>query len=347
MPRVAARGAGSPEVSTRSKLKYLLLPQAYPDRPRRVGLIETHMSWVFLSRRYAYKMKKPVRYPFLDFSTVEARRRDSEEELRLNRRLAEGVYLDLVPLTVDSGGGLRLGGPGRAVDWLVRMRRLARECMLDQAIRRHRLRRPAVHRTALVLARFYARATPVRMALSDYLERYRRDIRLNLDMLRDERFALPAGVVERVCGAQLRFLKGHPGLFAERVRGRRIVEAHGDLRPEHICLEPRPVIIDCLQFNRGFRIMDSADELAHLAMECERLGAPWVGEHIFRIYRRITADRPDAALLRFYKSYRACLRGRLAACHLRDRSIADTATWRSRAREYLQLAAGYLASAER
>jgi aminoglycoside phosphotransferase family enzyme len=342
MNRLAARGAGPPEVSTRSKLEYLLRPQVYPDRPRWVGLIETHMSWVFLSRRYAFKLKKPVRYPFLDFSTVEARRRDSEEELRLNRRLAEDVYLDLVPLTVDSEGRLQLGGPGRAVDWLVRMRRLPGERMLDQAIRRHRLRRQDVHRTALVLARFYARCAPVRMALSDYLERYRSDIRLNLSILCDARFALPAGVVERVCGAQLRFLREHPWLFAERVRARRIVEAHGDLRPEHICLEPHPVIIDGLQFNRGFRIMDAADELAHLAMECERLGAPWVGEHIFWFYRQVTADRPDAALVRFYKSYRACLRGRLAACHLRDRRIADTVTWRSRAREYLQLAAGYL-----
>lgn len=342
MNRVVARGTGPPEVSTRSKLQYLLRPQVYPDRPRRVALIETHMSWVFLSRRYAYKMKKPVRYPFLDFSTVEARRHDSEEELRLNRRLAADVYLDLVPLTVDDQGGLCLGGTGRAVDWLVRMRRLASECMLDEALRRHRLRPWDVHRVAVVLARFYVRSAPQRMALSDYLERYRHDIRLNLEMLRDARFALPGGLVERVCGAQLRFLKGHPGLFAERVRDRRIVEAHGDLRPEHICLEPRPVIIDCLQFNRDFRIMDAADELAHLAMECERLGGAWVGEQIFRVYRQITADRPHGALLRFYKSYRACLRGRLAACHLRDRRVTDTLTWRSRARKYLQLAAGYL-----
>src|SRR5262249_4067578 len=116
------------------KIAFLSRPEAYPEPTRRVEMKETHMSWVFLTDTKAWKLKKPVRYDFLDFSTREARRRDCEEELRLNRRLAPDVYYGIAPLTIDPQGGMRLAGAGETIDWLVRMRRLPADRMLDWAI---------------------------------------------------------------------------------------------------------------------------------------------------------------------------------------------------------------------
>src|SRR5512144_2014808 len=107
-----------------AKVAFLLQPRTYPEAPPRIELVETHMSWVFLTERYAYKLKKPVRHDFLDFSTLAARYRNCLEELRLNRRLAWNVYLDIVPLAVDPAGQVRLEGTGEVIDWLVKMRRL-------------------------------------------------------------------------------------------------------------------------------------------------------------------------------------------------------------------------------
>ena len=124
-----------PEVAIGEKVAFLQRPHAYPDNPEQVEVIETYMSWVFLSGRLVYKLKKPVRLEFLDCSTVKARRRNCEREVQVNRRLAGDVYRRVVPLTLQSGGALRLEGGGIIVDWLVEMRRLPADRMLDAAIR--------------------------------------------------------------------------------------------------------------------------------------------------------------------------------------------------------------------
>jgi aminoglycoside phosphotransferase family enzyme len=120
-----------------------------------------------------------------------------------------------------------------------------------------------------------------------------------------------------------------------------VVEGHGDLRPEHVYLGPEPAVIDCLEFNRDFRIQDWADELAYLAMECERLGSPGVGKVILETCCRALDDRPPATLIDFYKAYRALLRANLAIQHLRDEDVGDPEKWRLRTAEYLDLAETY------
>lgn len=140
-----------------AKVEALRQPSIYPENPSRVTALETHMSWVFLTDDRAYKLKKPVRYEFLDFSTIEARRHDCEEELRLNWRLAKDVYLDVVPLVADADGNLHLGGDGVAVDWLVKMRRLPAERTLQEAIRNNSYTDDDIARVASLLSRFTSR----------------------------------------------------------------------------------------------------------------------------------------------------------------------------------------------
>jgi uncharacterized protein len=140
--------------SLRDKVAFLSSPDAHSPRPDAVEAIETHMSWVFLTDRYAYKLKKPIRYDVLDFSSLALRRRSCMREIRLNRRLARDVYLDVVPLTLEPGDELRLGGSGSPADWLVKMRRLPAERTLDRLISRGTTGREEVEPAAALLAAF-------------------------------------------------------------------------------------------------------------------------------------------------------------------------------------------------
>ena len=174
--RPGANHGPAAELPPGGKVGFLSRPEAYPESTRRVELVETHMSWVFLTDTRAYKMKKPVRYAFLDYSTLERRRRMCGEELRLNRRLASWVYLGVVALVCDDRGRLALGEPGNPppgtiVEWLVKMVRLPAERLLDEAIRHEAVNEPDAERAAAHLAGFLARAEPVRPSVAVHIRR--------------------------------------------------------------------------------------------------------------------------------------------------------------------------------
>ena len=323
------------------KVAFLKCPESYPESPGAVEPIETHLAWVFLTDRHAYKLKKPARYSFLDFRSLAARRRDAEDEVRLNRRLAPDVYLGVVALVIDRQGGLALEGEGVPVEWLVKMRRLPRRRMLDFAIASRTVDDAALQAVAEVLATFYREAAPVTVTPAAYRQRFREEIESDARALAEPRYGLPADAIARTAAGQHRFLERWPELLDSRASAGRIVEGHGDLRPEHVCLGPPPVIIDCVEFNRDFRILDPPDELAYLGMECERLGAEGIGTTVLARYSALTGDHPPKALIRFYKSVRAVLRAKLAAWHLDDRTVPYPSQWFNRARTYLALAERY------
>ncbi len=304
--------------------------------------METNMAWVFLAGPYAFKFKKPIRRDFLDFSTLKLRRSNGRDEVHLNRRLAGDVYIGLVPLTVNDAGELELEGDGQAVEWLVKMERLPSDRMLDYLIERDAVEHEEIRTVATKLATFYRNASPEPVSALEYLQRQRNDVCGNGEALCNPRYGLPLDLVHRVIKAQESFLDACGHLLEARVVERHIIEAHGDLRPEHICLLPEPVIFDCLEFNRSFRIIDTADELAFLSMECEALGAPYVEEIVFDTYTEITRDRPPRQLIEYYKCYRAGLRAKLAIWHLKDDGGVKTEKWRKQAISYLELAASHL-----
>lgn len=327
-----------------AKVAHLHRPDSYTPRPLCVEALETHMSWVFLTDWHAWKLKKPMRREFLDFSTVDARRVNCEAEVRLNRRLAPEVYLAVVPLAVSTDGALVLGGPGRPVDWLVQMRRLPRERMLDAAIASAAVSGADLAAVVRVLAAFYRRARVVPMSPYEYLRRLRSDI----EACGHELAALPgawSGTDASTVAATLqRLVDEHEALLSSRVAEGRVLEGHGDLRPEHICLVEPPAVIDCLEFNESFRVLDVADELAFLALECERLGAAEFGIGLFADCTAALEDRVPAVLLHFYAAGRALLRAKLAAWHLADVPAELHEKWSARAREYLGLAVRHVAA---
>lgn len=325
-----------------AKVAALRQPETYPEAPASIELVQTHMSCVFLTPQHAFKLKKPVRYPFLDFSTLPARERNCREEVRLNRRLASDVYLGVVPLARDAAGRLRLERRnGEVVDWLVKMRRLPAQRMLEHMIVHGAAREANVRPAAELLARFYKQSTPVDMDPERYRAELEAEARYSLSELSRPAYGLPREPIARVHEAQLDVLRETAALFAARVTAGHIVEGHGDLRPGHICLEDPPVIFDCLEFNQRFRILDPVDELGFLAMECERLGAKFVGRAFFALYRDVTGDDPPAPVVRFYKAARACLRARLAIWHTHELERREWPKWQALAASYLDLAAHY------
>lgn len=320
-----------------AKVDFLSRPASYDPPPSQVDIRETHMSWVFLAGDRVYKLKKPVRFPYLDFSTLDRRETACRAELRLNRRLAPDVYLDVVPLT-DDGGSLRIGGEGAPVDWLVRMKRLDERLMLDHLIETGALTIAQLERLAATLDRFYRVASPVTLPAQAYLADWWQSLAYNRRVLLDPDLNMPAGLVRRVDLAQRRFLRGHGALIAARLRHRRIVDGHGDLRPEHIWLDDRVRIIDCIEFNARLRVVDPFDEIAFLGLECERLGAAWAGAWLEQRMKRCLRDGPAEALFTFYRCHRATLRARLAIAHLLEPHPRTPDKWPRLARNYLALA---------
>lgn len=327
-----------PGVTLESKVAFLRHSGSYPEPAYRVEALETHMSWVFLAGAYVYKLKKPVCYELLDFRTLEARRFYCEEEVRLNRRLAAQVYLGTVPLTLDAHAHLQLDGRGTPIDWLVKMWRLPARQMLDYAIVHQSVQDADFERVAVHLAAFYRACEPVPTDPVRYRARLQRQIESNRQELGLDLYRLPRAQVDAICQAQAAALERMAGLFDARVRANRVIEGHGDLRPEHICLRPHLAIIDCLEFSRELRLVDPADELAFLALECERLGAAAAGATLLARYGALSGDVPDARLVHFYQSYRAGMRATISARHLQEEKFRYSPQWIKRTGQYLQLA---------
>lgn len=328
-----------------AKVDFLRQPAAYPGQPA-VEVIETHMSWVFLAGETVYKLKKPVSSPELDFRSLEARHFYCKEELRLNRPLAGGVYLDVVALMADDAGALRLGWPGTVVDWLVRMRRLPAQFMLDRMLEEGRAVADDLRGLAQRLAGFYCGLEPVAIDPVQYRDRLGRSVDECERELCEPAFNLPADDVRGLCARMRSVLQRCPALFDARVQAGRIVEGHGDLRPEHVCLGTLPAIIDRLEFSLELRTLDAVDEVAYLALECQRLGAPELGRVLLDTYRECAADDAGEALVHCYQCLRACNRARLAIRHLREAQYRDLPKWPARARQYLQLAGLHMQQCE-
>jgi len=321
-----------------AKLQFLQSAAAHAGSGLPVESIETHMSWVFLAGDRVLKLKKPVRHAFLDFSTLQSREFYCREELRLNARLAPGVYLDVLALQWHDGNfsllpAWRLPAPGQTVDWLVLMRRLPAQHMLDQRIASGDVTPADIDALLGVLVDFYGCAPALAVDSTEYLQRLQFEQQTNRQVLLDPRWELPgsAPALDRL-DAALR--DQAPTLQARAAQGR-VLDGHGDLRPEHVCLLDPPVVIDCLEFNAVLRQVDPFDEIGYLGLECEMAGAPWIAAQLFEGCAAALGDRPGPALRHLYTAQRALLRARLALAHLIDAVPRTPERWPARAQRYI------------
>ena len=297
-----------------------------------VSLRTTHASWVFLTDGDAWKVKRPVDFGFLDFRTLEARRRACEDEVRLNRRLAPGVYLGVEPVR-SSPDGFSLQGAGPIADWAVHMRRLPDGASAEAMLGRGLLRPERLAALAKRLAAFLADARPTPELGGPQVLRH------NVD----ENFAQVAPFVgdlvdratfDDVRAFQLGALAAHADRFVARVGEGRIRDGHGDLRLEHVYFLPEPdgiVAIDCIEFNDRFRCGDAAGEAAFLAMELEAARCPDLAAGFLARFAEESDDFGLYGVVDFYLSYRAWVRGKVAAFLASD--ATEEAALRTRKRD--------------
>lgn len=332
-PRIAALEPGA-ERDFAARLAFLRR-HLRPDSE-----IETHAAHVFLTDCKAWKIKKPTALPGFDHRSLTARERACHEELRLNRQLAgPGVYLGVHPLLREPDGTFRLGanGAGEIADWLVQMRRLPAARMLDAMVFRGAV--PAGSELAGLgrrLAAFYAarRAAPPRPGV--YLAHLLEESRINRRRLAEMAPHLGVRDLDRLTAAGgAAAAAAAPAIRAREAAGL-VLEGHGDLRPEHICLTRPPVIFDRIEAAPALRMIDVGDELGYLAMECRLLGTPRVGVRVIAELAAAGFPPPPAPLARVYLLIRALIRARLAADHLRHPAPRHgSAHWIARTRRYL------------
>ncbi len=325
----------------------LLKTAAYPERTGSVHLVQTHVSLLFMTDAYVYKVKKAVDFGFLNFSTLDRRRFYCTEEVRLNRRLCPGMYLGVVEVRA-SGSGASFHGTGKVVDYAVKMKRLPSDRMLDRLLRQGKVTDDDIRVIARVIAEFHLAAEQSDV-ISSYgsVEAIARNC--NENFLQTAVF-IPS-TIDRTTYALLqewtaRFLAEHAALFESRVREGRIRDCDGDIHLENISLADRIWIFDCIEFNNRFRYSDTAADIAFLLMDLEYEGADRFLKPFLDEYVAVTEDDGIAPLLEFYKVYRAMVRGKVESFRLNDPDIPDTEKELAagRARRYFRLARRYVLS---
>ena len=286
-----------------------------------VSLIETHISWVLLTDCLAYKLKKPVGLPFVDFRTLGARKHFCEEELRLNRRLAPRLYIDVVAVC-----GTRTAprmGIGEPIDYVVRMRRFPEASLLRNLLIDGRLRIDPLARFAQRLAEFHGDADAAALS-SGYgaPAQVLRTMELALAGLADERTAEPLEALRVWIDAQGVALSS---TWAERLRRRFVRECHGDLHLSNVVLiDQELTAFDCIEFDPALRWIDVMSDVAFLSMDLKAHGRPDLAFRFLDVYLQNSGDYAAMPLLRAYEVYRALVRATVA--RLRDRECGERAT---------------------
>ncbi len=339
---VAARPTVAPEASPPDLARDLMRPSAYPaPGPGHVELRETHVSLVFLTEAEVFKVKKTVKLPFLDFSTLDARRRACEAELLLNTRLAGGTYLGLVPVRRDGEGHHHFGPEGEVVDWAVHMLRLPDQLRADQRLAAGTLSVAHVDAAATHLADFHARVGNDAGARWGSVQAIARNVRDNFSaMSAAEEGLLSADEAREIERGQLDFLRDRARTFERRVADGRIRDGHGDLRLEHLYFgdEGELTILDCIEFDERYRYADVCADVAFLSMDLAAHGRVDLAERFLARYARAADDYDLYAVVDFYESYRAYVRAKVSTITARQACGAIREQAMGDARRHLALA---------
>jgi uncharacterized protein len=329
-------------------------PEAFPEDVGEVSIEETHISIVFLVGDSVYKIKRPVDFGFLDFSTLEKRKFYGEEEVRLNSRLTYDVYYGVVPVT-DNNGRYQIGGDGPVKEWAVKMRRLPDEGVLADLVKKGTADEHVLNRVVERLVAFYPKAaTGENVDEWGTAEAVGFNIQENVDQSKPylNKFIAPTQL-DLIDKASKAFLTGQADLMQQRVDTGKIRDGHGDLHLKHIIIEgPRPEqlqIIDGVEFNPRIRCGDIAMDVAFLAMDLDFQRRPDLANHFINQLTERMDDKDMPRLVQFYKAYRAHVRAKVA-CFMSDNiapELEEFVAVRSEIESYIDLATSYLVKARR
>ncbi len=299
--------------------------------------IETHISWIFLTDEHVYKIKRPVKFTFLDFSTLEKRKYYCEEEVRLNKRLSPDIYLGVVP--VVKRDGIFIEGEGEVLDYAVKMKRLPEEKKMDNLLEKNAVSQEDVENIAKIIADFHSR----------------------IDTITDDKYSSPEMVkeqvddlslhketIEKACGMGEkvdftleragRFMEKNREVFVKRQKEGKIKDCHGDLHSANIFIADKTYIFDCIEFSKEFRYIDTSSEIAFMAMDLDAFGKEKLTEAFVKKYVELSRDEELLLLLDYYKCYRANVRAKIAAIEYAQKPNADS---KKRIAKYCELMERY------
>jgi aminoglycoside phosphotransferase family enzyme/predicted kinase len=302
---------------------HLKNPKFFGPHVISVQLLQTHISYVALTGTYAYKVKKPVNFGFLDFSSLDKRKYFCEEELRLNKRLCPEMYLDVLPIT-KKDNILELNGDGIIVEYALKMKEFPQEYIMTNMLQQGKISEETIDRLCTILVDFYNIQEPTE-EIKKYgeLQSVKQNIDENFDQTRPMvNITVPKETFWYIKDMVTKFFERKKEVFGRRMKEGRIYDCHGDLHSGNIVVTGDDIhIFDCIEFNDRFRFCDVASDIGFLAMDLDYLNYPYLSSYLIQKYVEKSHDINIYSVLNFYKSYRAFVRGKVHGFQLNDPHI--------------------------
>jgi len=328
--------------SQKQVVEALLKPEAYDEDPGQIELMQTHISFVFLTRKFVYKVKKAVDLGFLDFTTLEKRRFFCEKELELNRRLCEGMYLEVVP--INKLNAIRIKGEGETIEYALKMKRMPQETIMTKLLEENKIDNRIVDRIAKIVADFHSKAQTDRK-ISEFGSR---SIEINWTENFDQTEEFVGKTISRkdhkLTSEKIEnFMRINSVLFEKRKLEGRIRDCHGDIHSGNIFVTNGIYIFDAIEFNERIRYTDVAADVGFLAMDLDFRGRSDLSRFFVEKYGEYSGDQELMQVLSFYKCYRAYIRGKVIGFKIKDPHVSEPekAQAASEAKAYFKLAAAY------
>ncbi len=301
----------------------LMKPEAYDEDPGYIEMIQTHISFVFLTKNFVYKVKKSVDFGFLDFSTLEKRHFFCEKELELNRRLCGDMYIEVAPINLS--GTIKIKGPGKTVEYALKMKRMPQEKIMTTLIEENKVDDNLIDQIAKIIVDFHLKAKT-----DDNISKFG-----SLDTIKtnwNENFDQTQNVIDKTISktdfelilTQVNgFINQNQSLFEKRVAEGKVKDCHGDIHSGNIFITDKIYIFDAIEFNERFRYSDTAADIAFLAMDLDFKQKPNLSNLLIKKYIEYSKDTELTKLLSFYKCYRAYVRGKVIGFKLNDPNIVE------------------------
>jgi len=326
-------------------IKFLNNPESYSRPVKKVKHIQTYISDVFLTGKFAYKIKKPVNYGYLNFTTLAKRKFFCQQELQLNRRLSREIYLEVLPIT-EKDGKLKLGGSGKPVEYILKMKEIPQQYLMNKLIGKNKITKRIFDKLAQIVANFHARAeTSKKISFFGSLKIINKNWQ--------ENFSQSKPFIGKTIGSAdwkflkksvEKFIKQNKKIFNQRIKEKKIKDCHGDLHKGNIFIAPEKIyVFDCIDFNKRFRYQDVISEIAYFAMEMDFAGKKELSSYFIDQYFKFSKDQKLINLLLFYKCYRAYIRGKVGGFSLNNSDLSKKQKEANikKVREYFVLAKKY------
>jgi aminoglycoside phosphotransferase family enzyme len=305
----------------------LMKSTAYSEKPKKIKFVQTHISNVFIGEEFVYKIKKPVNFGFLDFSTLEKRHYYCKQEVELNSRFSTGIYLGVFPVTF-TGEAHIINGNGKIVDYAVKMKRLSDDDLMKTRFKKGEIKTEDIKRIGKAIANFHMKSKS-----SDKIVKFGKINAIKLNT--DENFQQTTQYIEKTISKEKfnelktwtnDFYEKNQDIFSHRLIEGKIKDCHGDLHMEHVCLTDPIIIFDCIEFNERFRYIDTLSDLAFLLMDLEYNSGKDFAQQLFKSYISNSDEldtKPVHDLVAFYKVYRAYVRGKVNSLISSDKNVPE------------------------